>query len=288
MWRKKWIVVLFVVLSTFLLGLAALPGGVATAAPVSPSSPAVERVPDTCRPAKILTGLRSERQLEAFGLHRDISGSGSLTFEREGRHRFASLSLAPDLSGDPVTARITEVDTSLPPEERSKCWQPTEEHRILAKYTIRFEEAERPPGLTENVLLWNAPFGETTQLPMTAIGVSRSENFPGYVATISQDVTFTPVFSGFVQVAPMPGWLDPTAWHTIRVHLTEQEATIVVVQGGQRATVLSVGLPSPIEALAFEASADNEVFPGIYAPVAEGDTIDVAALAIRRFPNRGK
>lgn len=288
MWQRKWLVALFIVLSTLLLGLAALPGGVVTAAPASTPSPAGATISDECRPAKIVAGIRNERQLEASGLHRDIFGSGSLTFAREKRALYASLNVAPDLSGNPVAARITEVDTSLPPEERTKCWQPTGESRIFAKYTIRFEQAERPPGLTENVLLWNAPFGETTQLPMTAIGVSRSENFPGYVATVSQDVSFTPVFSGFVQVVPMPAWLDPTEWHTVHVRLTEQEATISVVQNRQRATVLSVALPAPIEALAFEASVDNEVFPGIHAPISQSDTIDVAALAIRRFPHGGK
>lgn len=286
--RRKWAVVLLAVLSVLLLGLAALPGNVATAAQAAP--PVRERVPDAarCRPAKILTGLHNEHQLEAFGLHRDIFGSGSLTFEREGRAQYASLNVAPDLSGDPVAARITEVDTSLPPEERTKCWQPTDKFSVMAKYVIRFEQAERPPGLTENALLWNAPFGETTQLPMTAIGVSRSENFPGYVATVSQDVSFTPVFTGFVQVAPMPAWLDPTEWHTVRVLMTEQKATISVVQGHQQATVLSAALPAPLEALAFEASVDNEVFPGFHAPIPQSDTIDVAALSIRRFPNRGK
>lgn len=288
MWRRKWFFALIIILSTLLLGLAVLPGGIATAAPGSPAASAAPSVPDGCRPAKIITGLRNERQLEAFGLHRDVFGSGTLTFEREGRYRYASLNLAQDLSGDPVSARITEVDTSLSPEERTKCWQPTEKERIFAKYTIRFEQAERPPGLTENVVLWNAPFGETTQLPMTAIGVSRSENFPGYVATVSQDVIFLPEFSGLIHVAPMPQWLDPTAWHTVLVQLTEQTATISVVQGQQRATVLSVDLPAPLEALAFEASVDNEVFPGFYAPVSQADTIDVAALAIRRFPKRGR
>ena len=287
MWRGKWFVALIVVLGALLLGLAALPGGVATAAPASPATPAEAPPSDGCRPAKIITGLRNERQLEAFGLHQDVFGSGTLTFDREGRHQYASLSLAPDLSGNPVSARITEVDTSLPPEERTRCWQPTEKFRILAKYSIRFAQAERPPGLTENVFLWNSPFGETSLLPLTAIGVSRSENFPGYVATVSQDVTFTPVFSGFIQVAPMPAWLDPTEWHTVRVHLSEQEATISVIQGDQRATVLSAALPAPMTALAFEAGVDNEIFPGFYAPVSEPDTIDVAAVAIRRFPNRG-
>lgn len=288
MWRRNWFIVLTVLLSAILLALAALPGGVVTAAPLSPSTPVEAPVPDACRPAKIITGLLNERQLEAFGLHRDIFGSGTLTFDREGRHRYASLRVAPDLSGDPVSARITEVDASLHPADRTKCWQPTDNSRISAEYTIRFEQAERPPGLTENVFLWNAPFGETALLPLTAVGVSRSENFPGYVATISQDVTFVPEFSGFIQVAPMPQWLDPTAWHTVRVELTEQEATLSVVQGHQRATVLSATLPAPLEALAFEAAVDNEVFPGIYAPVTTPDTIDVAAVAIRRHPNRAR
>lgn len=287
MWRRKWLVALFLVLSTLLLGLAVLPGGVATAAPVSPATPAEMPAHDSCRPAKIISGLRNEHQLEAFGFHQDIFGSGTLAFHREGRRQYASLAVAPDLSGDPASARITEVDTSLPPEERSKCWQPSDHFRIFAEYTIRFEQAERPPGLTENVFLWNSPFGETALFPLTAVGVSRSENFPGYVATISQDVTFVPEFSGFIQVAPMPQWLDPTAWHTVRVELTEQEATLSVAQGHQHATVLSATLPAPFEALAFEAAVDNEVFPGIYAPVTQPDTIEVASVAIRRFPQRG-
>jgi len=286
--RRNWFIALTLFLSVLLLGLAALPGRVATAAPASPSAPVEAPLPDECRPAKIITALRNERQLEAFGLHQDIFGSGTLTFDREGRYRYASLSVAPDRSGNPVSARITEVDTSLPPEERTKCWQPTEEVRIFAKYIIRFEQAERPPGLTENVFLWNSPFGETSLLPLTAVGVSRSENFPGYVATVSQNVTFLPEFSGFIQVAPMPEWLDPTAWHTVSLELTEREATLSVVQGHRQATVLSATLPAPLEALAFEAAVDNEVFPGIYAPVREPDTIDVAGVTLRRFPKRAK
>ena len=293
MWRRKWFVVLLIFLVALLLGLAALPGGVATAAPVSSSTPAEAPLPDGCRPAKIIIGLRNEPQLEAFGLHRDVFGSGKLTFDREERHQYASLGLAPDLSGNPVSARITEVDTSLPPEERIKCWQPTEKGRILAKYTIRFEQAERPPGLTENVFLWNSPFGADQALPLTAVGVSTFRNPQNpqqsiYVATIAQDVVFQPdgTIDGLFFVAPMP--VDPTEWHTVRVHLTKQHATISVVQGQQRETVLSVDLPTPLEALAFEASVDNELFPGFYAPVSEPDTIDVAAVAIRHFPNRGK
>lgn len=286
--RRKWFVALFVALTFLLLSLAAAPGQVATAAPVAPATPVAAPAANECRPAKIITALRNERQLEAFGLHRDIFGSGALSFGREGRALYASLSVAEDLSGNPVGARITEVDTSLPPELRTKCWQPTDKVRIFAKYTIRFEQAERPPGLTETVFLWNSPFGETSLLPLTAIGVSRSANFPGYVATISQDVTFLPEFSGFSLLAPMPEWLDPTAWHTVHVQLAEQEATISVLQGDRRATVLSTALPQPLEPLAFEASVDNELFPGTYAPVSQPETIDVAAVAIRRFQKRGK
>ena len=284
--RRKWFVILFVVLSFLLLGLTALPGRVATAAPSAPTAA-------DCRPAKIINGLLNEHQLEAFGLHRDIFGSGSLAFHREGQARYASLSVAPDGSESPslIAARITEVDTSLTPHERTKCWQPTPDFNIEASYTIRFEQAVRPPGLTETVFLWNSPFGETS-LPLTAIGVTRIQQDPTdptssiYVATIAQGVTFGP--NDFIVVKPMPDWdwLDPTEWHTVHVQLKEQEATISVVQDGRRETVLSDALPQPLEPLAFEASVDNEVFPGFYAPVPVADTIDVATVSVRQTRNR--
>ena len=280
MWRRKWAVVLLAVLSALLLGLAALPGNVATAAQAVP--PVRERVPEAarCRPAKILTGLRNEHQLEAFGLHRDIFGTGALTFNRERRVHYASLSVAPSENANPVAARITEVDTSLPPEQRIKCWQPTERFGIRVEFTIRYLQPFGPESLTENVFLWNSPFGETSQLPLTAVGVTRSPLVGGYVATVAQSVTFGP--DDFIVPAPMPNWLDATQWHTVYVQLTQHEATISVAQGHRYETVLSTALPEPLEPLAFEASVDNEIFPGFHAPVTVPDTIDLAALAIRR------
>ena len=255
-----------------------------------------------CTFAKFIPRFKNEKTITQNGFYIDLFGTGELNFNKEGHLKYATLSLAPDLTGNYDASRITEVDTSLPPEERTKCWQPTEDWDVVVGYIVRFEQAENP-GLTENMVLWNAPIGVNGSLPFTVIGATRNQLFPGYMAMIAQDLVIGPEPSGFIQVAPMPEWLDPTEWHFVQIRVSQQGASVAVAQAlygfenlnykqldysqenVNYEVVLEVDLPAPVEPLAFEFSLDNEVLPGLIIPFADQDSLDVASLAIWYEPN---
>ena len=246
--------------------------------------------PDRCAPLKIIPQFVNKQQIQNKGFYLDLFGSGSLHFAREAYRKYASFRLDPDPSGQYSASRMTEADTSLPPGERAKCWQPTARRDVVIDFTVRFKQAATPPELTENLTLWNSPVGkEGEALPMTAIGVARNPMYSGYVAVVAQDLVMAPP-SGSMWMMPMPEWLDPTKWHHVRIRASQQNALIEVAQGQHAYTeVLGVALPQPIdEPLAFEFSLDNEVFPGMVVPITVPDTLDVAFLSIRYAPSMGR
>jgi hypothetical protein len=286
-----------------LIALSLFPAGVATA-----SSPSLSYGHGThCVRHKRIPVFVHEAQLRARGFFINTAGSGSLNFERDSWHRdsafdvgvdlsdsasvrfrrrpirrYLSLNVAADPSVGPHDARITEIDTSLPPEQRVLCWQPTARKNVVAEYTIRFDQENTPPELTENILLWNASLG--VDRPMTAVGVSRNNIFNGYFAVVAQDLDFNSFpapGSGYLQLVPMPTWVDPTDWHSVRVTMSQTEASIEVAQGEQHyTTILEATVPQPFEPLGFEFSVDNEVFPGLRVPVTVPDSLDVGYFAI--------
>jgi hypothetical protein len=182
---------------------------------------------------------------------------------------------------------MTEIDTWKPIAERVKCWQATRTKNVVVEFRARFDQNATPPGLTENLMLWNAPYPSTTPepaQPVTSIGVSRTSVFgqPQYIAQVTQDLnfgTFTPPF--IFQTMPMPAWLNAADWHRVRITLSQQTAQIDVAQGSRPfTTVLKTALLHPAEPLGFEFSLDNELVPGVTGPVVVPDGLDVDYLYI--------
>jgi hypothetical protein len=287
-------VVLVVVLATFPMGAttAASPAQVGQGQPEPPGQYLPSEISSgegpqgRCVPYKIIQQFVNEHQIRSKGFFIDLFGSGSLSFARQGHYKYASFHVASNPSAQLSASRMTEADTSLPPEQRIKCWQPTARRDVVVEFVARFKQATTPPELTETLLLWNSPIGSGGHaLPTTGFGVTRNQAFPGYVAIAAQDLVLEP-FSGFVEIAPVPTWLDPTDWHQVRIQVSQQKALIEVAQGRHGyTTVLKVALPQPLdEPLAFEFSLDNEVMPGVVIPVTVPDTLDVAFLSMYYKP----
>ena len=236
-----------------------------------------------CVPVKVIRKVRSERILRRNGFYIDLYGTGSLTFSKEGKYKFGTLRVDEDSSGGYTAARITEVDTSRPPSERIKCWQPTDRFDVVVNYTIRLKETVNP-GLTENMILWNAPIGHGESFLFTAIGLTRNLMFPGeYVALVAQDFNAGDYSGTFEFELLDPDWLDPTAWHHVRLTVSEYAARVEIAQGDHDYTVvLDVDLPNPVEPLAMEFSLDNEVHPDLPPiPITTSDALDIASFSIR-------
>jgi hypothetical protein len=232
-----------------------------------------------CVPQRTLVNFNNLHQVEAQGFFADLYGNASILFEREHRQKYVSLDLDVDAESTYVASRITEIDEALPADERVKCWQATADKNVVVEYTLRFEQAAVPM-LTENAMLWNAPFSPEGIVPISAVGVTRNQFSGGYMAVVAQEFDF--VASGIYALAPIPGWVDPTAWHDIRLTVTQTSALVEVAQGETTYTpVLEVALPEPLEPLAFQFSVDNEMFPSVFAPVFQPDAMDVAYLNIR-------
>ncbi len=268
-------------LTGIIAALLSLGFGLALVFPVQANQPQV-----TCVRQKHISEWDNVSQLQARGFFTEVfSPEGSLGFGQNGGTRFLALNVAatPQFTGQAVASRITEIDTSAPPAQRVKCWQPDASHAVVAEYTIRFDQAAPPPGLTENMILWNAPFGQNP-IPLSAVGVTRSLNpFTGqtaYSAIVAQDLDFS-TFSGLFLTTPMPAWLNAADWHTVRVTVSQQGALIEVSQGAHPFTpVLQTPFLHPPEPLGFEFSVDNEVFPGVFAPVTVPDGLDVGPFDI--------
>lgn len=257
--------------------------GLAVALPVQ----AGDQPTTTCVRHKHVENWTNTSALAAHGFFGEtFSPQASLSFGQGDGYKFLSLDLAttPDFAGEYVASRITEIDTSPPADQRVKCWQPGAGEQVVVETVIRFDQAQPPFGLTENVFLWNAPFGQNP-LPITAIGATRSLDLatfqPQYSAIVAQDLVLFP-FSGLLVTQPMPTWLDASDWHWVRITVTETQAIVEVAQGEHAYTsILQVSLLHAPEALGFEYSVDNEVFPSSYAPVTVPDGLDTGYLDIR-------
>jgi hypothetical protein len=254
-----------------------------TVATPSQAAPPARPGGDSCVRQKSIWNWQSPEQLRRKGFNIDVFGDqASLTFANN--HRFMSLDLASNpTNAQPMASRITEIDGQQPIAQRVKCWQATERENVVLDFIVRFQQPTTPPGLTENLLLWNAPLpspgsGEAPML-MTAIGVTRSLNQP-YSAVVAQDFNFTN-FSGLFSRNAMPSWLDATKWHFVRTTISRANVTIAVAQDGHGLTqVAQVALPHPADPLGFEFSLDNEAFPGQHVPVSMPDGLDVAFFGI--------
>jgi hypothetical protein len=224
---------------------------------------------DSCVNHRKINNFNNRAQVEAQGFFFQMFNSGTYSF----KHHVMSLDLGTTQTADYSASRISEIDTiNLPPEQQTKCWQPTNSKDVVVKYTIRFDQA-MTPGLTENAMLWNA--GLATGAPLSAFGVTRSPAFGGaYLAIAVQDFDFV---NGLLVFAPMP--VDPTQWHTVRVTLSQTHAKIEVAQGGAYMTVMDQELLHAPNPTGFEFSVDNEAFPGYYVPVQVPDGMDISKYA---------
>lgn len=257
-----------------------------------PGSPVLADQPQVvCVAHKSVVNWTNLASLQAYGFFPEIvTSDASLNFENGGSKKSLGLDVATTniFTGQNVASRITEIDTSVPPSERVKCWQPDANHVVAAEYELRFDQTAAPQNLTENALLWNAPFGDNP-IPLTAVGVTRSLDLatgqPVYSAIVAQDLVFSPDFSGLLLTAPMPAWLNPSDWHKVRVTESVSGVVVEVSQGAHPYTVvLQASLLHTPEPLGFEASVDNEVFPGVFAPVVTPDEMHVGQLDIKVAP----
>jgi hypothetical protein len=255
------------------------------AAPVAQAAPVASAAGAQCLPHKRIDYWGSRRAIEARGFNFDLIGDqASATFQRD-----LELDLASDPNNAAYTAsRITEIDTWQPIAQRVKCWQATPTKNVVVEFRVRFDQQATPAGMTENLMLWNAPFPSNTPepaRPVTTIGVSRNSALgaPMYVAVVTQDLDYATFAPPFVfQVTPMPAWLDASDWHRVRIMVSQTTAQIDVAQGSNPyTTVLKASLLHPAERLGFELSVDNELAPGFTVPVATPDGLDVDFLEIR-------
>lgn len=267
-----------------LLSLTIVPAILLAIFALSPVTTTVA-APSLCKRVKHIDNLQGDRVLLSRGFHIVEESAGSVDYRGRGAPAVAELNLMEDLSGNPVVARITEVDNALPVEQRVRCWQPDERFDVVAEFEIRFAQAQAPAGLTEAAFLWNAPLEEGSALPFTAFGVIRNQLMfgPYYMAVVAQNVDLS-TGSGYLAAVPLP--VDPTQWHSIRVTMSQGEVSIEAAQGvSDYQTVLVGHPPDPIVPLALEYSLDNELFPGVHAPVTVPDTLEIEKIDIRRVNN---
>jgi hypothetical protein len=239
-----------------------------------------------CRDRKLIPFWGSRNFIEAQGFNFDIVGrQSSVKFGR-------NLSL--DVASNPASAastasRMTEIESEKPIADRVKCWEATPTKNVVVEYRVRFDQSAAQFGMTENLILWNAPLpsagsGETA-LPITAIGVSRNAAFgtPQYYAEVVQDLDFASTATPFIlNLTPMPAWLDAGQWHRIRITLSQTTGQVEVAQGARPfAIVTKVALLHPTGPLGFEFSMDNEFMPGVFVPVTIPDGLDVSYLDMR-------
>lgn len=238
----------------------------------------------SCVDRKLIPFWGNRGFIESQGFNFDIVGNqASAKFQRN-----LSLDLDSDTASTAYTAsRMTEIDTWKPIAERIKCWQATPSKNVVIEFRARFDQGATPLGLTENLMLWNAPYPSTTPevaRPLTSVGVSRSSALgqPQYMAQVTQDLnfgTFTPPF--VFQTTPMPAWLNAGDWHRVKITLSQQFAQVDVAQDAHPfTTVLKAALLHPAEPLGFEFSVDNELVPGITVPVSIPDGLDISYLSI--------
>jgi hypothetical protein len=234
---------------------------------------------------KFISLWENRELVEAQGFNFDIVGDqADVRFQRN-----LALDLASDPTNSAYTAsRMTEIDTWKPITERVKYWQASPTSNVVVEFRVRFDQRVPPPGLNENLMLWNAPFPSTTPepaRPVTAIGVSRTSSFgqPQYVAAITQNLDINTFAQPFIfEMTPMPAWLDAGEWHDIRITLSHMAGQVEVAQGARSfVSVARVELLYPAEPLGFEFSVDNEMIPGTTVPVAIPDCLEISYLSIQ-------
>jgi hypothetical protein len=272
-------------LAVLVLGmLLAMP---AQAAPLATTQSATaHRNENSCVDHKQIDTWSNQRAIEARGFNFDIVGpQASAMFQHD-----LALNLATTDNSAYTASRMTEIDSELPIAQRVKCWQATPDKDVVVEFRVRFKESGTPAGLTENLVLWNAPlpsFNGTnppseSAVPLTSIGVARTSALgtPLYIATVVQDLDLT-TYNGLMNVALMPTWLDPGEWHQVKLTLSQQSARIEVAQAQHEyELVLEQQLPHPAEPLGFEFSVDNEAFPGFYVPVSVPDYLEIDYLSM--------
>jgi hypothetical protein len=240
-----------------------------------------------CVADKQIENWNNQRAIEARGFNFDTVGpQASVMFQHD-----LALKLGTTADSAYTASRMTEIDSELPIAQRVKCWQATPDKDVVVEFRVRFSQAATPAGMTESLVLWNAPLPffdgvnppSENALPLTSIGVARTSAFgtPQYLATVAQDLDLA-TFDGLLRVALMPPWLDPSQSHQVKLTLSQQAAHIEVAQAQHEFEhVLDVPLPHPAEPLGFEFSVDNEAFPGFYVPVSVPDGIEIDYLSIR-------
>ena len=228
----------------------------------------------------IIQQFKDRSQIEEKGVAFDEFGM-SIKFNKEGTCKYLSLQVDPVVVSDElVAARMTE---------KEKSWQPDSEQFITAAYEFRFRETQSPPGLTETLFLWNAPFSGGTARPATSFGVVRSPLLKGYFAIASLDSeVINGKVQGFFHMAPMPRWINPTDWHKVDLSLEMNAVTIKVTQFERTETSLYTQLPYALsEKLKLEFSVDNEIIFGEKVCPVIGDRLDIASLSIFSRHNTG-
>jgi hypothetical protein len=236
-----------------------------------------------CAPFKHIQNWHSIDQLERWGFNAVVDG------DQASVHFNGDLSL--DLARNPSNtqsqvSRMTEIDASIPIAQRVKCWEAAPGRDVVVEFRERFDRPATPPNLAEDLFLWNAPLAgpnNPAELPhlLTAIGVSRTSAFgaPMYVAEVVQDLDLT-TFNGLLKIELLPNWLNPAAWHNVRITLSQTNAKIEVAQGDQPFTLaLQTALPHPAEPLGFELSVETS------GPIATADGLNVSCLDIRKVPS---
>lgn len=241
-----------------------------------------------CPSQKLIVNPANSTQLDYNGFYTELIGNqATLSFDNAWLHRFLSLTVTSNpLNTAYVASRITEIEPNLAIDQRVKCWQATSNSNVVVDFNVRFDQALPPTNLTENLILWNAPLpapgSSESPRPITAIGVTRSNGL--YAALVAEDFDNS-TFTGFLNLQPLPIWLDASQWHLVRITLSHTTATIEVAQGLQGyTTVLSTQLPHPTGPLGFEFSVDNQIVTNNYLPVIVPDSLDADYLSIRNVP----
>jgi len=266
-----------------ILLLALLLGGILVAAPAQAAPlTKVDQRRTQCIPAKHIQNWRSAEQLNQKGFNTVDEGDlASVDFGGD-----LLLSMAGSSTNILAKAsRVTEIDADLPIAQRVKCWQASPGQDVVVEFRERFNESAAPLNLQEDSFLWNAPLPSPNnpELPglLTAIGVSRTTAFGGYVAEIVQDLNVM-TFSGdfLFKIEALPVWLDATEWHNVRITLSQTHAKIEIAQGDHPfAPALESALLHPAEPLGFEFSVDTS------EPIVQADGLNVSCLDIRYVPS---
>ncbi|GIK56307.1 MAG: hypothetical protein BroJett015_19700 [Chloroflexota bacterium] len=228
-----------------------------------------------CLNKRTIPRFANEQQVKTGGFNFQVTPpGGSYAFYEDDGRPYLALRMVPFIfHGELSSSRISEIDTSRPLDQRVYCWQPTPTANVVVTYTHRFAEIAPPPGLSENLFLWNARL--SSDKGVTAVGVTRSHLYNGYFAIVAQDFNFA-ARTGLLQLTPLPVWINATKWHTVHIVMSQETATLQIEQDDRQATVLQMPFLHPPDPLGFEFSLDNEIAPESIHPVTVADQLDIA------------